>query len=775
MFSGNGDASGQESDVVLAAELIRSGLLSDRQLTNALGGWSVHGSVPLNEHLRGLGVLTDQQLLHLRQAASARTGSATTPIAGNADGSPSASLGDLLSRHDPSGRVARLLGVSAASGVSENDARRSPARYELLRKLGQGGLGRVWLARDTSLGRLVALKEVTNAGEASEVTLARFRNEAEITGRLEHPGIVPIYQLGDDADTGNAFYTMRFLGKATLQDAISEYHERREAGDHDPMLLRHLLTAFVNICHAIGHAHSRHVIHRDLKPENVVIDSFGQVIVIDWGLAKLLDDAAVEQLGAGAISGEHSSTMEGQVLGTPLYMAPEQAAGRLDEVDERTDIYGLGGILFAIVTGQAPHEQTQAGAAKTGGGGRASAGRAGAGRAMISAIVSGPTPDAFAVNPQADPPLAAICTKAMARRRYARYQSASELADEVQRWMADEPVAAYEEPPLAQARRWVKRHERLSQVLAAVAAVLIAGAVTTAASARQAAIAQQQARYEQMRGDAREVELQLRTSAQDLASDARFMAGLPPIQGIIRARQQGAPGVVAEAGESEDVWRSRLENIYTGLLRSDPEYLAVAYIAALPQPDGEGFAAQELVRVERNTSDRTLLRSLPASRLRRFDTDPFLDGVLQLEPGDTAISIDPRPWQSPAAAVAHRLTIATPIYAEATGEPFGMVAIETDVALHLRTILRGLGQRAGDVFITDPLGVVHAAATSRDGATMRLNGRPIAEHAPAAAPLFEARTPGRELGDGATFYAKLVQVHPTGKGVGIVAAVPAGE
>ena len=170
---------------------------------------------------------------------------------------------------------------------------------------------------------------------------------------------MPIYQLGEDVATGRVFYAMRFLGRTTLQDSISEYHERREEGNEDPMLLRHLLTAFVNVCHAIGHAHSRKVIHRDLKPENVVIDSFGQVIVIDWGLAKVIDEASVESLMDSVSIGNADRTSEGQVLGTPLYMAPEQAAGRLDELDYRTDIYGLGAILFAIVTGYAPHEKTQ--------------------------------------------------------------------------------------------------------------------------------------------------------------------------------------------------------------------------------------------------------------------------------------------------------------------------------------------------------------------------------------------------------------------------------
>ena len=155
--------------------------------------------------------------------------------------------------------------------------------YRLIRKIGQGGLGRVWLAYDESLKRYVAIKEIS--GNDTPTAVERFDREAIITGRLEHPGIVPIYQLGTEESTGKSFYVMRFLGKTTLHDAIMEYHERRAEGDDDPMLIRRLLDDFVNACQALGHAHSRQVIHRDLKPENIAIDSFGQVIVIDWGIA----------------------------------------------------------------------------------------------------------------------------------------------------------------------------------------------------------------------------------------------------------------------------------------------------------------------------------------------------------------------------------------------------------------------------------------------------------------------------------------------------------
>ena len=153
---------------------------------------------------------------------------------------------------------------------------------------------------------------------------------------------------------------MRFVGKRTLADAITEYHDRCLAGNCDPLILHRLLTAFLGVCQAIAYAHSRGVIHRDLKPENVGLDNFGQVIVLDWGLAKVVDDSDLSSQLSGDVelSGEAlAETLVGEVIGTPLFMSPEQAAG--ESVSQQADIYGLGAILFAILTGDAPHEPKQ--------------------------------------------------------------------------------------------------------------------------------------------------------------------------------------------------------------------------------------------------------------------------------------------------------------------------------------------------------------------------------------------------------------------------------
>jgi hypothetical protein len=298
LFEPEESLSRQEEDIAFAAELLQSGIVNERETASAVSDWSIHGSISLAQHLESRGLLTVEQIDKLRQSATCRVERARRSVAGGSDmpAAGSSMLLATLERLDGSGQVAKLLGITIAARSGDHDARVLEGRFEIIRKLGQGGLGRVWLARDVNLNRHVALKEISHVSGMTEMVVERFKHEAKITGRLDHPSIVPIYQLGEDLSTGRVFYAMRFLGRSTLQDSINEYHERREEGDDDPMLLRHLLSAFVNVCHAIGHAHSRKVIHRDLKPENVVIDSFGQVIVIDWGLAKIIDETSVESL-----------------------------------------------------------------------------------------------------------------------------------------------------------------------------------------------------------------------------------------------------------------------------------------------------------------------------------------------------------------------------------------------------------------------------------------------------------------------------------------------
>ncbi len=258
-------------------------------------------------------------------------------------------------------------------------------RYRLISVHAQGGLGRVWLARDEALNREVALKEILPDKSQHEEAYRRFVKEAQITGQLEHPNIVPVYELGDQPQDGGPFYSMRFVRGQTLRDAIAEYHQRRLDGKADPLQFRRLLGAFASVCQAIAYAHSRGVLHRDLKSANVVLGAFGEVIVLDWGLAKLAETADSEFSAVGiSEEAKADATRAGAKFGTPSFMAPEQAEGRGDRIDDRTDVYGLGGILFEILTGRAPHKV----APKPG------EDEAQRYKRLLSQIITGPTPRA---------------------------------------------------------------------------------------------------------------------------------------------------------------------------------------------------------------------------------------------------------------------------------------------------------------------------------------------------------------------------------------------
>jgi serine/threonine-protein kinase len=352
--------------------------------------------------------------------------------------------------------------------------RQSLGRYTLSRIHGKGGIGQVWLARDHDLGRDVALKELRPEREDDPAIGARFLEEARITGQLEHPAIVPLYELGRRNCTNKPFYTMRFIKGRTLADAIERYHEDLKSGKAEPLALRELLGAFVAVSNAIAYAHSRGVMHRDLKPQNIVLGDFGEVIVLDWGLAKLMGqkEANTSLLPVSLEAGSaRDDTVLGEVLGTPAYMPPEQAAGRLDLLGERSDVYGLGAILYEILTGEAPFtgEDSQ--------------------HVLRRVMQEAPAAPRRLVT-STSPALEAVCLKALCKRPSDRYTSAKEVAQEVQRWLADEPVAAYPEPWTTRVRRFVANHRTVVTGVAAtiLVAVICLGTATgllTAANQRE--------------------------------------------------------------------------------------------------------------------------------------------------------------------------------------------------------------------------------------------------------------------------------------------------
>jgi eukaryotic-like serine/threonine-protein kinase len=288
-------------------------------------------------------------------------------------------------------------GYGAVDGSPRPLDERAP-RYAMRRLLGEGGMGEVRLCRDAFIGRDVALKVLRpDMGTDSDVR-ARFEREARVQGQLEHPAIVPVYDLAIDLE-GAPFFTMKRVGGTTLHDLIYS-----PASDR-----RRLLNAFATVCQAVAYAHARGVIHRDLKPGNIMIGDFGEVYVLDWGLAKVAGATDLALTGASARA--RGETLAGSVLGTPGYMAPEQARGELDRLDGRSDIWALGAILFEIVAGRPLIEQ-------------------GAWKDVLARTL------AAADTTTEIPELTAICARATATRPADRYPTALNLHADLERYLA---------------------------------------------------------------------------------------------------------------------------------------------------------------------------------------------------------------------------------------------------------------------------------------------------------------------------------------------------
>jgi serine/threonine-protein kinase len=472
---------------------LQADFLNAQQFVDACSAWAARKVTPLADLLIERGWLTveDRAAIDLllermlrRHSGDARAGLAAVTTAETrrtlcllGDRAVEQSLSDLP----------REAGNSLVLALAYQPGGRQ--RYSLTRLHAQGGIGQVWLAHDQDLERDVALKELRPDWAESPAASARFLAEAKITGQLEHPGIVPVYELVQPKD-GQPCYTMRFVGGRTLADAVRDYHHRRREGSAGPLDLRELLTAFVGVCNAVAYAHSRGVLHRDLKPHNVALGDFGEVLVIDWGLAKVLGkpeaQTSLPPVALGQ-AGSRDETRQGQVLGTPPYMAPEQAEGRVDLVDQRSDVYGLGAVLYEILTGGPPFTGTET-------------------TEVLRQVAQEPPVPPRQRVAATSAALQAVCLKALRKDPAARYESVPELGREVERFLAGEPVRAYREPLLQRLARWGRRHRTAvagAGILLVTAVVgLTAGLVAVNAERRRTeqARAEEARRRQQARG-----------------------------------------------------------------------------------------------------------------------------------------------------------------------------------------------------------------------------------------------------------------------------------
>jgi serine/threonine-protein kinase len=546
--------------------------ISRDDLIRAMNAWALEKSKPLGQILREQGALGSEEHALLE----ALTKKHLEKHANDAERSLAALSSVTSVRQDLQEKVAdpdvqaSLACVTATPPPAGDDyATRTPTvgtptsagtRFRVLRPHARGGLGEVFVAEDQELGREVALKEIQGKHADHPDSRARFLLEAEVTGLLEHPGIVPVYGLGTYAD-GRPYYAMRFIQGDSLKEALERFHRSGGVGSTAERTLefRKLLGRFVDVCNAIAYAHSKGVLHRDLKPGNIMLGQYGETLVVDWGLAKPL---ALPEVGSGrrrssivaSLSDSATPTVMGQAIGTPQFMSPEQAAGQLDRLGPASDVYSLGATLYQILTGRPAFTDSDVGE-------------------VLRKVQRGDFPPPRQVKPAVPAALDAVCRKAMALRPSDRYPTARALADDVEHWLADEPVTAYRDPLLARLARWARRHRPL---VAAAAALLVTAVAALAVST--VLISREQAR----------------TEAQRRLADANFQTALRAVNDML-----------TEVAEEQLVYEPRMEEKRRRLLEEAEHY----YEAFLEQKGNDVALRKETALASKRVGDIARLLS----------------------------------------------------------------------------------------------------------------------------------------------------------------------
>jgi tRNA A-37 threonylcarbamoyl transferase component Bud32 len=371
-----------DSNLLFGLLALQNGLIDQIRLVAAFQAWTCDKAHDPADHLVARGDLDAGQraaveaivALHLKKHGGDVGRSLAEVPVGLSTCQSLARIGDAVI----DATLARLERASGSSDGTEGDrtftysvgsATSDGQRFRVLRPHARGGLGAVFVALDEELHREVPLKQLLDTHADDPVSRQRFLVEAEITGGLEHPGIVPVYGLGTYRD-GRPYYAMRFIRGDSLKEAIEHFHAdaalKKDPGRRS-LELRKLLRRFLDVCNAIEYAHSRGVLHRDIKPGNVIRGKHGETLVVDWGLAKAVgkadtDLASGERPVMPSSASGSAETLPGSALGTPSYMSPEQARGDLERLGARSDVYSLGATLYCLLSGKAPFGGDDAGA-----------------------------------------------------------------------------------------------------------------------------------------------------------------------------------------------------------------------------------------------------------------------------------------------------------------------------------------------------------------------------------------------------------------------------
>jgi formylglycine-generating enzyme required for sulfatase activity/serine/threonine protein kinase len=570
-----------DRNLIFGLLALQMDFITREQLLDAMNSWMLDKQTPLAEILCQRHVLADDDRFALDALVERHVARHGNPQASLAALRVEPSVRRDLDRLDDADVQASLAGVPAQDSPATNDGKSEDSlaglpttapvgdaafsiRFRRLREHAKGGLGEVFVALDSELEREVALKEIQARHADHPESRARFLTEGRVTGALEHPGIVPVYGMGVYAD-GRPYYAMRFIKGDSLKDAIAAFHacrSREPSGTFfgparlagptfRSLAFRQLLGRFVDVCNAIAYAHSRGVIHRDIKPDNVMLGKFGETLVVDWGLAKVVGHADVEATTESVLisSGDSALTQAGQALGTPAFMSPEQAAGRLDRLGPATDTYSLGATLYCLLTGKVSFSDNDVGV-------------------VLAKVQKGDFKPPRHVNARIPPALEAVCLKAMALKPEDRYASPRELAGEIERFLADEPVSAYREPFRVRAGRWARRHPAVvAGSTALVFTVLLAVTIGGLLLGRE-----QQAKLEQQR-KARQAQV---ATLLDVAPHApAILEALQPHSDEIRPFLQEAaskPKPADATPEAVGLWRQHRARAALALLAEEPAH-----------------------------------------------------------------------------------------------------------------------------------------------------------------------------------------------------------